>query len=488
MTLSLNRRTLVTGAGAAFAAGAVSGPVQAMRAMQGKAGSSVLPAEFREIERRTLLYFLNTANSENGLIPDRYPSKSYCSIAAIGFGLTAYGIGVQRGWIKRADARQRTLTTLRFLSRLPMGSAAQGVAGYKGFFYHFLDMKTGLRAGKTELSTVDTSLMQMGILFATGFFDGDHRDEREIRRLGTELVEAADWNWWQQDGPGISMGWHPESGFIERRWTGYNEGKLVYVLALGSKRHPAADGSWKAWTATYPCFWKGEGDKRRLAFAPLFGSQYSEMWIDFRGIYDAPMRAAGFDYFENSRRNTYANRAYCTQNPLGWRGYSKDIWGLTACDGPGGFAIEHDELTRKYRGYSARGPINEPDGFDDGTIAPTAALGSLAFAPEISVPAGLAMLKQHGDRLFGEYGFRDSFNPSFRATDRDVRSGTVDAQHGWVANDWLGIDQGPILGAIANHEDDLVWSVMRRSPNIVRGLRRAGFSGGWLDKAPATPA
>jgi hypothetical protein len=363
-----------------------------------------------------------------------------------------------------------------------MGDAARGVAGYRGFFYHFLDMETGLRAQRCELSTVDTALLHLGVLFAGGWFDADDPAEAEIRRLAVELVDRAEWPWFQQRG-GISMGWHPGRGFILRNWDGYNEGKMVYVLALGSGRHPVADGAWSVWTAPYPRFWRGEGATRRLAFAPLCMHQYSEMWIDFRGIRDLPMRAAGLDYFENSRRETLANRAWCAANPLGFDGYGPDIWGLSACDGPGRTRLRRRGRSLEVRGYSARGPADEPDGFDDGTLAPTAVLGSLPFAPEACIPAAVALARQHGQRIFGRYGFLDSFNPSVRDRAFRPERGHVDPVHGWVAGDWLGIDQGPILGMLANYRNEAVWRVMRRSPNIIRGLRRAGFTGGWLAAA-----
>lgn len=441
-----------------------------------------LPAFYADVERRTFDFFWERTNAANGLVPDRWPTAGApCSIAAIGFGLSAYIIGVERGWISRMQARERTLTTLRFLSALPKGDATSGVAGHRGFFYHFLDMETGMRVGRCELSTVDSALMFLGMLHAAAWFDSDHPAETELRQLATDMVEAADWQWFQRGGETIPMGWHPESGFIDRNWDGYNEGKLVCLLALGSARHPASDGTWDAWVAPYSRFWRGDGPTRRLAFAPLFGHQYSEMWIDFRGIRDATMREAGFDYFENSRRATIFNRAWCMANPMGWDGYGPDIWGLTACDGPGGPTISRGGAPMELRGYSARGPVIEPDGFDDGTIAPTAALGSLPFAPDICIRAAAAM-RQWPD-LYGRYGYRDAFNPSFRDTTRAVDNGTVSARHGWVGGDWLGIDQGPILGMAANYRSGTIWRVMHRSPTIIRGLKRAGFSGGWIDQA-----
>lgn len=477
MSYPVTRRTALRAIGEVAAINALCGGSLAQAAEH---GPLVLPPFLRDLEHRTFRYFWDLANPANGLVPDRWPTPGPCSIAALGFALTAYPLGVERGWITRAAARQRTLVTLRFMAGLPMGEAPDGVAGYRGFFYHFLDMRSGLRHAKCELSTVDTGLFHMGVLFAAAWFDQE--GEGEIRRLADELVNRAEWDWFQQDRTAISMGWHPESGFIERPWDGYNEGKLVYLLALGSARHPARDNSWAAWCAPYDRFWRGAGATRRLAFAPLFGHQYTEGWVDFRGIFDAPMRAAGFDYFENSRRETWAHRAYAQRNPMRWDLYGSDIWGLTACDGPGNHTLLRAGHEVTLRGYSARGPIDEPDGFDDGTLAPTAALGSLAFAPEICVPAARALHERAltDPRLYGKYGFRDSFNPSLRDTTITPENGSVDARLGWVGGDWLGIDQGPILLALGNYRDGTVWRTMRRSPILRRGLTRAGFTGGWL--------
>ncbi|HEY7006766.1 MAG TPA: glucoamylase family protein [Sphingomicrobium sp.] len=438
-----------------------------------------LPAFYGDIEQRTFRWFWDHVNRRNGLVPDRWPTPSFCSIASVGFALPAYAIGVERGWCSRAEARDLTLTTLRFFWNAPQGPQASGMTGHAGFFYHFIDMETGARFRDVELSSVDTTILLMGVLFAGQYYDRDDAAEREIRRLADALYERADWNFFRTDGrQAISMGWHPGQGLIPANWVGFNEGMFVNILALGSPTHPGPDDLWQQWTSNYAQYWRGEGANRRIAFAPLFGHQYSHIFIDFRGIQDAPMREAGFDYFENSRRETYANRAYCTANAMGWRGYSKDVWGLTACDGPGDFQLPYKGERREFHGYAARGPVGEPDGLDDGTIAPTAALGSLPFAPEIVIPCADALRKQPG--LLDRYGFKDSFNPSFTYADLNVETGTVDAQRGWVAKDYLGIDQGPILLQAANYRGDFVWRTMRRVPAIRRGLERAGFTGGWL--------
>jgi hypothetical protein len=216
-------------------------------------------------------------------------------------------------------------------------------------------------------------------------------------------------------------------------------------------------------------------------FAPLFGHQYSHVWIDFRGIRDAYMRGRGIDYFENSRRATLSQRAYAVANPGGWRDYSADVWGLTASDGPKDTTLTIDGVARRFHTYWARGAGG--DGVrDDGTIAPTAVGGSVPFAPEVTIPALVAMRRRYGDDLFGRYGFLDAFNPTLRSTAGVARlqHGRVVEGKGWFDGDHLGIDQGPILAMVENHRTGLVWDVMRRSAYVTRGLCRAGFAGGWL--------
>lgn len=477
----IDRRQLLSRSSLIAATAALPGCAQELRTSGAVPAGNSLPAFYEDIEERTFRWFWETVNRKNGLVPDRWPTPGFCSIASVGFGLTAYPIGIERGWCTRAEARDLTLTTLRFLWNSPQGPEPTGRIGHKGFFYHFIDMETGHRFRDVELSSVDTTILLMGVLFAGQYYDRDDAAEAEIRKLAADIYARADWNFFRTDGrKSISMGWHPERGLIPANWNGYNEGMFVHVLALGAPEHPVPDNTWEAWTENYPRCWRGEGQTRHLAFAPLFGHQYSHVWIDFRGIQDAPMREAGFDYFENSRRAAYANRTYCTANPMRWDGYSKDIWGLTACDGPGGFKLPFKGETREFYGYAARGPLGQPDERDDGTLAPTAALGCLPFAPEIVIPAAQAMRDAQGGRLYGRYGFLDSFNPSFKYRDVKPGKGSVDPVHGWVGDDYLGIDQGPIVTMAANYRNDFVWSRMRLVPAIRRGLLRAGFKGGWL--------
>lgn len=475
MRTPVTRRSLL----AAPALGAVALTPACARPLLAEPAKLALPGWYADLERRTFDFFWERVNRKNGLVPDRWPSPSFCSIASVGYALGAYPVGVERGWVSRAAAAELTRITLRFFWNAPQGPEPSGTAGHKGFFYHFIDMETGHRFRTNELSSVDTTILFMGILFAAEYFDGDNVVEAEIRKLAHDIYARADWNFFRSDGRApISMGWHPEKGLIPANWTGYNEGMFVYILALASPTHAVPANSWAAWTSTYPRCWRGQGETRHLAFAPLFGHQYSHVWVDFRGIRDSVMREAGFDYFENSRRATYAQRAYAIANPMGWTGYSKDIWGLTACDGPGGYELPFKGRTASFRAYSARGPLGQPDEFDDGTLAPTAALGSLPFAPEIVIPVAEALRKWPG--LYDQYGFLDSFNPSFTWADKKLANGRINGEHGWIDTDYIGIDQGPILLQAANYRNDFVWQRMRGSKVIRRGLELAGFTGGWL--------
>ena len=418
-------------------------------------------------------------------MPDRYPTPSFASIAAVGFALTAYPIGVERGYVTRAAARQRVLTTLRFFADAPQGAEPTGMAGYKGFFYHFLDMKTGRRFGYSEVSTVDTALLFSGMLFCQSYFDGTDAEEVEIRRLVELIYGRADWAWAQTRGPAISHGWTPETSFISYDWRGYNEAMLVYILALGSPTHPVAPVAWEEWGRDYARLFGTTYGQTYLTFMPLFGHQYSHVWVDFRGILDAPMRKAGYDYFENSRRATYAQRAYAIANPMRWAGYGKNVWGLTASDGAADVVLDFAGEQRRFRSYCPRG-VGLEHALDDGTIAPTAAAASIAFAPEIAVPAVEEMYRLYGDHIFGKYGFYDAFNPSFNY-DVPLRHGRQIAGFGWVDTDYLGIDQGPILAMVENYRSGLVWRVMRSNPHVRTGLTQAGFTGGWLNPPPSTP-
>ncbi len=437
-------------------------------------GGEKPPFSLHEVQKRHFLFFWELAHKTNFQIPDRYPTDDFSSIAATGFGLSAYLVGVERGWITRAQAAERVQKTLEFLKNLPQGPEATGVAGYRGWFYHFLNTRTALRYKTVELSSIDTGLLMAGILSCMTYFDQNNPAEAAIRKDSDYLFRRVEFDWFLNEQNRLSMGWFPErDGFLAADWRGYNEAMILNIMALGSPTHPISSKTWEKWCEPY--FRAEFQGQDHVNFGPLFGHQYSHCWIDFRGIQDPYMKKAGFDYFENSRRATLAQRQYCIENPSKFKGYGPNIWGLTAGDGPDAEML-HEGKKIFCPGYGARGVAIDYQE-DDGTIAPTAAISSLPFAPEVCLPTLEAMWNRWP---VGKYGFFDGYNETFTEISRSPKS-----QPGypfWVDKDYLGIDQGPIVLMIENYRSSFLWDLMKRNPYIVMGLQRAGFTGGWLER------
>jgi hypothetical protein len=414
----------------------------------------------------TLLYYLHETNPDNGLVRDKTDPAAPCSIAAMGMALATLPVVSERGVLFRPFAAKIARRRLQFLHDLPQGPEPDA-SGYKGFFYHFLDIETGRRVWRCELSTIDSALLLAGILTVATYFDHDTDDEAEVRRLGDALYRRVDWDWARNGGPTLTHGWRPETGFLPYRWKGYDEGLLLYVLGLGSPTHRLPPESYAAYCATYE--WKQLYGRELLHCGPLFTHQLSHMWVDFRGIRDAFMRDHKSDYFENSRQATFVQQAYAIHNPMQFVGYGEYCWGFTACDGPGWVKRVVGGVERQFFDYYARGA---PFGPDDGTVAPWVVIASLPFAPEIVVPTicHLSVLKL-GDQD-RRYGFKPSFNQTFLVDDSPTGF--------WVTPYYFGIDHGPVALMIENYRSGLIWKIMRRCPYIADGLLRAGFTGGWL--------
>jgi hypothetical protein len=430
------------------------------------ANQDPLGQQLQQLQHRAFAYFQHETNPRNGLTLDKTAPDWPASIAATGLALSSYPVAVERGLMAISAAVERTLATLRFFWESPQGPEPDAT-GYRGFYYHFLDMHTGRRVWQCELSTVDSAFLLAGMLTAAAYFAADTPEQREIRRLAEALYLRADWQWAENDGATICHGWKPESGFLRCRWQGYDEALLLYVLALGSPSHPLPRAAYDAWASTYE--WKRYYDVDYLYAGPLFTHQLSHVWIDFRGIRDAFMRGKGIDYFENSRRATQIQQLYAIDNPLRFTGYGRDAWGITASDGPGPAVLQIDGVERRFYDYEGRGA---PDGVDDGTLAPWAVVASLPFAPEIVLPAIQYYI--HGLDLHdcNRYGFKATFNPTY--------AGQPGSRCGWVSPWHFGLNLGPIVLMIENHRSGMVWELTRRCPFIVNGLRRAGFTGGWL--------
>lgn len=412
------------------------------------------------IEYRTFLYFMGEHHPEKGIVKDRSAAWSPSSIAATGFGIPAFAIGAERKWITREEAAKITLEILQFFIDKAQGDKPDGT-GYKGFYYHFLKMDTGTREWNCELSSVDTGILMMGIIFARNFYIKDNETESRIRQLAGKLLERVQWDFMRMADTGkfastISMGWTPEKGLHDFGWTGYNEALFLYVLAAGSNMKDAVK-SYRSWLSTYQWNTPYPG-MSHVAFPPLFGHQFSQAFIDLRGIADEYMKGKGIDYFENSRIATYVQRRYAMDNPKGWTGYDSLCWGITASDGP---TEKYNFKDKQFLGYAGRG-TSGPDYnyFDDGTIAPYASLSSLPFAPEIVLPTVRSINAKYGKGLWGKYGYVDAFNPTLN----------------WYNQDYLGIDQGPMLIMIENFRTGLVWNYEMQDPLIQDGLTRLGFA------------
>lgn len=391
-----------------------------------------------DLSHRAFLYFLEHADAGTGLVLDRartsgeahaagHPSHRIASSAATGFGLTALCAGAERGWVTRAEAVGRVLTTLRFF--------AERAPQERGWFLHWMDAATGERRWQSEFSSIDTALLLAGVLTVRQCF----REDPLVVRLSTLIYNRVDFRWMLAGHPTLlSHGWRPETGFIKTRWDTYSEHVILQLLAIGSPTHPITPRAWRAWS------------RKRLTYAgytfmndgPLFTHQYTQGWADLRGRREDSYPFT--DYFENSAAATRAHRQFCIDLGREFPAYGPDVWGISASDSE--------------RGYVAwGGPPRDPA--IDGTVVPYAAAGSLTFTPDISLAALRALKQKYGERTYGRYGFADAFNPNT----------------GWVGPDVIGIDQGITLLAAENLRDGLVWRHFMKNAEITRALNLVGL-------------
>ena len=398
------------------------------------------PADRQFLEdyaKRSFRYFWDQWNQQTGLFMDRGrmdgspAGNGVGSAAATGFGLTALCIGVEHGWIAKEQAQQRVLVTLRFLWRHAFHD--------HGWFYHFMDAKTGERRLDSEISSIDTALLLAGVLTAQGYFSADH----EIRLLAKELFERVDFVWMLNGSPSfLAHGVRPGSGFINFRWSAYSEASILYLMAIGSPKHAIPPDSWYAWVRPEVRYaqWKF------ISGGPLFTHQYSHAWVDFRHQKDGD--PSFIDYFENSQIATYAHRDFCISLKTKYGDYGPDMWGVTVSDSPSGYV--------SWGGSTTPGEVN-------GTLVPCAAAGSLMFAPEICLPVLTQMRSLYGEQIYQRYGFTDAFNPNWR-----------DAKL-WVDQDVIGIDVGITLLSIENLLTENVWRWFMRNLYIQSAMERVGF-------------
>lgn len=431
-------RILVLVASVAVAA-AMQAPVRPTAPAAAATQRFTLSAEddalIEDLSKRSFQYFWEQADPSTGLVLDRARTdgsphdaehRNVATIAATGFGLTALCIAAERGWIPADDARQRARNTLVFLrDRMPHEH---------GWFYHFINARTGAREWRSEVSSIDTALLLAGILTARQCFSAG-----DIPALADQIYRRVDFRWMLAGHPHLlSMGWKPETGFLDSRWDHYCELMILYLFAIGSPTMPIPAEAWRAWSRPEMVF---QDYKYVSGPDPLFVHQYSHAWVDFRGWREEPSK---IDWWKNSVLATRAHRAFCLSLRDEFPGYTDTIWGITASD------------SRK--GYVAwGGPPRHPA--IDGSVVPAAAAGSLMFAPDITVPAVRDMRRRFGDRIYGRYGFADAFHP-------------VD---GWVDPDVIGIDLGITLLSAENLRSGSVWRWFMRNPEIPRAMKSAGL-------------
>jgi len=381
-----------------------------------------------DLQHANYLYFWEQANPQTGLVRDRFTVRGadrggVASIAATGFGLTALCIAERRGYLPHSQARDRVLTTLRFLWwKLPH---------HRGFFYHFADPISGDRQWNSEVSSVDTAILLCGVLTCSRFFD-----HQEIQDLANSIFNRVDWTWLSEDTPLLPHGWMPEVGFLPTRWDGYSELMMMYLLGLGSSSHPLPAETWNAWKRVT---FEYDGLRYIGAFAPLFVHQYSQAWFDFRGKRD---RYA--DYFRNSIVATQVHRLFCLELAKQFPDYSDNLWGITASDSAHGYVA--------WGGPPAVGPI-------DGTVVPSATGGSLPFLPQECLRVLRTMKDRYGAGAWCRYGLVNAFNPLKK----------------WYDTDVIGIDTGITIVMAENVRSGFVWDTFMKNPEALRGMQRAGF-------------
>ena len=391
-----------------------------------------------DLQQRLFTYFWEQADPATGIVPDRARAdgsaldenhRDVGSIAATGFGLTALCVGSERRWIDSPQALERARNTLRFF--------ADRAFQQRGWFYHWIDTKTGQRRWNSEISSIDTALLLAGVLTVRQCFARDP----EIVRLATKIYQRVDFRWMLNgDALLLSHGWKPETGFLRSRWDTYSEDTILYLLAIGS---PASAISPRSWSVLWKDRYRYAGYSYFTTIGvPLFMHQYSHAWVDYRGRRETS--GDRIDYFENSVNATLAHRQFCIDLSHVFPGYGPDMWGITASDSA--------------KGYLAwSGPPRDPE--IDGTVVPSAAGGSLMFTPELSVGALRRMRERLGDRIYGRYGFIDAFNPNT----------------GWTNPDVIAINQGIILLSAENARTGSIWHYFMQNPEIPRAMQRVGL-------------
>jgi hypothetical protein len=413
---------------------------QGFAAAPPETSSPITPDERQFLEdfaRRCVRYFWEQSDPTTGMIMDRARNdgsrsgNNVASSAATGFGLSALCIAANRGWLPKDQVRSRVLLTLNYFWAHAFHD--------HGWYLHFMDASSGKRRLGSEISSIDTALLLCGVLTAAGYFSADH----EIQDLAHQIFDRVDFNWMLGGSPLLlSHGAQPGSGFLDSRWSAYSEASVLYLMAIGSTRHPIPVDSWYAWLRPEVHF----DQWTFVSGGPLFTHQFSHAWVDFRHQQDGD--PSYLNYFRNSIIATYAHRDFCISLQSRYADYGPNMWGITVSDSPAGYVA--------WGGPPYAGPIN-------GTLVPCAAAGSLMFAKDICLPVLREMQSVYGQKVYGRYGFTDAFNPNWKEK-------TL-----WVNQDVVGIDVGISLLSIENLLTNNVWRWFMRSQYIRSAMERVGF-------------
>ena len=395
------------------------------------------------VQHQTFKYFWDFAHPVSGMARERSNmafdyGEEVVTTGGTGFGIMAMLVATERKWIGRDTAGRLLLKTIRFLEK---------ANSYHGVFPHWLNGATGKTIPFSRkddgADLVETSYLFQGLLCARAYFNHNNRVETEIRNKINGLWNDIEWDWFSRDGQEV-LYWHwsPNNGWaMNFPIRGFNECLIVYVLAAAAEKHAVTNAVYHRGWVQSNFFKNGKtffGYTLPLGFdygGPLFFSQYS-----FLGLNPHLLKDEYADYWVQNKNHTLINRAYCVENPLQFKGYSANCWGLTASD--------------TYNGYNAYSPTN-----DEGTIAPTAALSAFPYTPEYAMQALKHFYYDLGDKLWGKYGFIDAFNET----------------QNWYAKSNLAIDQGPIIVMIENYRSGLLWKLFMGCPEIKKGLNKLNF-------------
>lgn len=409
------------------------------------------------VQYRTFLYFWDGAEENSGMARERihmdgiYPQQDQdiVTIGGSGFGFMALLVGIERGFITKEEGVVRLKKMVDFLENSDR---------FYGIWPHWLDGKTGKVKpfGRDDDGgdLVESAFLAQGLLTVRQYLNKDIEEERKLAQQIDGLWKEMQWNWHVKPKENVLLWhWSPTIDFSKNHSIkGYDEALITYILAASSPTYPidpivyhegwARKGQIKLQVQPYGHLLELSHNGAKDLGGPLFWAHYSFLGLDPRGLSDAYA-----DYWRQNTNHTLANRAWCIDNPLKYKGYGENSWGLTASYSVNGYAAHAPGLTT-----------------DKGVIAPTAALSSMPYTPEHSIAAMSHWYYTYGEKLFGPYGFYDAFS----------------VHEGWFPSRYLAIDQGPIVVMIENYRSGLLWELFMSAPEVQEGLKNLGFSSPYL--------